>query len=365
MKNNWSCFYRCILTALLLISSVANASELSDRFHEYQQALKENDADKIATAAKSVFSVVENYPKNNKNFAAASLNYGKALMGLGKFEDAEIYAKKSLESHRKIYGDKGVQLIDPLLVLAEIRARDVYSNRNGGYRRYIEDALDIAKENDGKDSLLFARVNLEAGKITLNYAKERRAHTYLEVAHTAFYGPHKKDTYGRFYSSFYLGKYYLSRNLYKKAEPLLAEALDVVDVENGKDGQLELTTRAFLVETYDKLGQKEKSIEQCRAIGKATPFNMDQELVPLFNRVAEYPTSALEFRREGYAIAQFTISDSGFAEDIEILETKGASSFGDAAKKYLEQARYAPRFVDGAPVDTPDRKVKFNFNLAD
>ena len=364
MKNNRNGFFRCALGVLLLSSSIVHAGELGDRFQEYQKAVAQKDPEQIAATAKSVFAVVENYPIDNKNFAAAAMNYGNALIALKKPKEAEVYLEKSLESYRKIYGENGVELITPLLTLARIRANEVDLNRKLRYRSYIEDSLDIAESNKGDDSLLYAKVNLEAGKIALDMAKERRAHKYLEKAHAAFSGPFEKDTYGKFYSAFYLGKYYLSRKQYKKAEPLFVEALDVVDIESGKDGQLELTTRAFLVETYEELGLQDKSIEQCRAIGKATPFDMDQEPVPLFKRTLEYPTSALEQRREGYAVARFTISDSGFAENVEILESKGSSSFAEAAKKYLEQARYAPRFVDGSPVETPDRKMKFSFHLA-
>ncbi|WP_193162602.1 TonB family protein [Microbulbifer hainanensis] len=364
MKNNLICLIRFVLGASFLLSSIAYSSELGDHFREYQRAVKAKNPEQIAAAAKSVFSVVENYPIDNKNFAAATLNYGNALIAINKAEEAELYLQKSLESHRKIYGDNGIELIDPFLALAKVRAKEVKQSRKKRYRMYIEDALSIAKNSKGDKSLLFATVNLEAGKIALDFARERRARTYLKEAYTAFSGPYKTQAYGRFYSSFYLGKYYLAREQYEKAEPLLMEALDVVNVENGKDGQLELTTRAFLVETYEEMGLQEKSIEQCRAIGKATPFDMDHEPVPLFNRTLEYPKAALATGREGYAVARFTISDAGFAENVEILEANGSSSFGDAAKQYLEQARYAPRFVDGSPVDTPDREIRFNFHLA-
>ena len=364
MKNNRNWFFHCVLGILLLSSSVGHASELGERFQEYQQAVEAKDPDKIAVAAKSVFSVVEDYPIDNKNFAAATLNYGNALIAINKEEEAEAYLEKSLESHRKIYGDNGVEVIDPLLALAKVRAKEVKLSRKKRYRMYIDDALSIAKKSKGDESFLFATVNLEAGKIALDFAKEPLARTYLRKAHEAFSGPFKDQAYGRFYSSFYLGKYYLAREQYEKAEPLFIEALGVVNIENGKDGQLELTTRAFLVETYEEMGMQEKSIEQCRAIGKATPFDMDHEPVPLFNRTLEYPKTALATGREGYAVARFTISDSGFAENVEILEANGSSSFADAAKQYLEQARYAPRFVDGSPVDTPDREIKFNFHLA-
>lgn len=365
MKNNNSWLVRLILAVILALPLVTEAGELGERFREYKEALSTRDPAKIAAAAEVVYRVADKLPEDNKNYAAAAMNYGKALIDIHEYDKAELYLKKSVKSHRRAYGDKDARVIDPLLALARARAENVGHSDRYRYRNYIHDALEIAEASGGKQSPLYATVNLEAGKIALDSAKEWRALNYLDDAYQAFSGPLKDHISKRFLSALYLGKYYMARNQYKRAEPLLVEALQLIDGASDKDSQLELTTRAFLVEVYEELGQQEKSIEQCRAIGGATPFNMNQEPEPLFTRGLQYPPAALDSHAEGYAIARFTISDSGLAEDIEILETKGSSSFGSAAEKYLREARYAPRFVDGKPVSTPDRQIKFHFNMAD
>lgn len=363
-KDRWM-GSRVLLCLLICIPLSASAGELGDRFQDYQKALESDDRGRIVEAAEAVYRVAEKLPEANKNFAAAALNYGKALIATNDWRRAGVYLKKSLASYEKIYGDRSTQSIDVLLELARARAGDVGHSQRWRYRRYIGDALEIAAEREGEDSALHSIVSLEAGKIALDSAADPRAKEYLQDAYTAFSGPWKNSQLNHFYSAFYLGKYYLARNRYDEAEPMLLEALDLAEVKGSKASPLELTTRAFLVEVYEEMEQPEKSIAQCRAIGKARPFDMNREPEPIFSRRLEYPRMALDSHREGYAVARFTISDTGFAEDIEILDTEGSSGFGRAAIKYLEQARYAPRYVGGEPVGTPDRKMKFQFNMAE
>nr|WP_255775450.1 TonB family protein [Microbulbifer sediminum] len=340
------------------------AGELAERFTEYQQALKANDAEKIAAAAEGVYLAAESLSDSNANYAVAALNYGKALTRVKKLDQAETYLQKSLESHRKVYGEDDPRVIDPLLALAGLEAIQSWNGLKGKYRTFIRESLELAEKLEGKDSLLYANVALEAGKIALERAKDSWAISYLQPAYDAFSGPHRQYRRKHFFSAFYLGKYYLAREQFAAAEPMLADALQVVDSADSGDSTLEMMTRAFLVKVYEEMGDADSATEQAQAIGRAKPFDMNQEPEPLFRRTVEYPPKALKHRQEGYAVARFTITDTGLVEDIEIIEYDGSEAFGEAVIDFLEEARFAPRFVDGQPVSTADRKMKFSFNLA-
>ncbi|MFD1215909.1 energy transducer TonB [Microbulbifer celer] len=281
-----------------------------------------------------------------------------------RYEEAERVLSGALRLYCASYGKGAEELIDPLMLRAQARAAHVGHSARSRYKRFVDDALEIVEDSRGKDSYLYASLLQEGGKIGLDDAGDRFALEYLERSYSAFTGNLAEHELERFLAGFYLGKYFFSRKQYRQAEMYLAEALDLADTSSDKDTQLELAARAFLVEVYDHLGQREKSIAQCRAIGEAVPFNMDQEPQPIFRRKPEYPRSALDTGREGYAVVEFTISDEGFAKDVQILETKGSIGFGRATEDYLQNVRFAPRFVKGKAVDTPGRKMKVSFNIA-
>ncbi|HEY8570730.1 energy transducer TonB [Microbulbifer sp.] len=345
----------------------AQASGLGALFKDYQAALAEADSDAIMEKASAVYEYArQNLPQDSKSRAAATLNYSKALFAARKFQAADDLSEEALERFIASYGDVAQELLDPYLE----RARTVAGNLGASsghrqtHRHYLRKALKIAEQLQGKDSQLFAIISLEAGRIALDNAGSNTAFRYLEDAHEAFSGPYKDSTIYRFQANFYMGKYLMARKKYRTAQPYFEEALAVADTEGAPDSKLEMTVRAFLVDIYESVGESEKSIAQCRAIGKMVPFNMDQEPQSLFRRMPTYPAAALQSRREGYAVVSFTISDSGIPTDIETVETEGSDSFGVAAEDYIRGLRYAPRFENGEPVDTPDRKFKVSFSLA-
>ena len=350
----------------LAISVSVMASELGDLFATYQDSLDSGNQLEIARAAEAVYRYAsKELPEVSKSRAAATLNYGKALIDANQFDEAEDRLRESFGLYKQIYGEEGFELVDPLLELARARAEDVGDSRRHLYRKFLNDALEIAEINHGKDSGTYAAILLEAGKIALDNGKDVRANRYLEEAYEMFSGLDRANIRDYFFSAFYLGKYHLARKDFEKAELYLSEALGVADNDDLPDGQAELIVRAFLVEAYEELGQTKKATEQCRLIGRATPFDMNQEPKPLFSRALKYPAVALERKQEGFVVARFTIDDEGFARDIEIEKVSGSNMFSRSAVEYLEEARYAPRFVDGVAVDTKERRMSFKFSMAD
>ncbi|GAB2904468.1 TonB family protein [Microbulbifer echini] len=347
------------------VSFQVNASELGDLFDNYQAALKGGNLSEVVASAETVYGFCEsNLPDSSKSRAAATLNYGMALASFGKKSEAELYLRKAVKRYQSIYGEDALEVISPLMELAKSLAEDFQRSSRPEYRRPLKKALKIAKLQKGEESAFYAILSFEAGQIAMDYARDTWAYRYLVAAQDAFSGPFKEHTYYGFLSDFYLGKYLMLKGKYKEAEPYLLNALELADIEENRDEQLELVARAFLVEIFEKTGQVERSIEQCRRIGQATPFDMDQEPQPLFSPGLKYPKAALRTNMEGHVVASFTISDTGIPIDIEILETKGTKEFGRAAEEYLAGSRFAPRFIEGTPVETPDRRIRFNFNIA-
>ncbi|WP_237067681.1 energy transducer TonB [Microbulbifer guangxiensis] len=358
------------LGALLAIAGpwpLSHADDLGDLFSDYKRALQTGDAEEVAGAAALVYEyAAANLPESSKSRIAATINYGKALSQRGQFEQAEKLLSSSVDMLEKIHGEGGIELVDPLLEQVKNRLRQKRKTKDRGivYRRLAHRALKITRDTRGEGSLLYGVVNLELGRAALDQIGDLYAKKYLKTAHRLFARLPEAEGYYRSMSDFYLGKYHLSANQYGSALPYLESALVQVDRGEQPDGQLELTTRAFLVEAYEEVGAQEKSIEQCRAIGKARPFGPDQDPQPLFRRTPVYPQQALRAGQQGYAVVRFTISDTGMPTDIETVEWQGSEHFGRAAEAYIEKLRYAPAFENGKPVDTLGHQTKVSFNIA-
>lgn len=77
----------------------------------------------------------------------------------------------------------------------------------------------------------------------------------------------------------------------------------------------------------------------------------------------EYPRRALKRNREGKATLKYSVSASGFVEDIYVLEENPEDfGFAKAAKNALTQWQYAPKLIDGYPVMEKDMEKTFKFN---
>ena len=103
--------------------------------------------------------------------------------------------------------------------------------------------------------------------------------------------------------------------------------------------------------------------KHCRAIGAAKAFDANQEQRPLFRKAPEYPLQARRAGKEGEVVLRYTLDDQGFVEDPAVLDVKGGNIFSRAAIKALKQWRFAPRFIDGKPVATPELKHRITFEL--
>ena len=114
---------------------------------------------------------------------------------------------------------------------------------------------------------------------------------------------------------------------------------------------------------YQELGEPEKGTAHCLAIGRMTPYDENQDYLPLYRRAPRYPTSALQRGKEGFADVLFTVDSQGIVQDPEVFAHEGDAAFKKAALDAVKAFRYAPRFVDGEAVDTPGVKTRITFRF--
>ncbi len=125
---------------------------------------------------------------------------------------------------------------------------------------------------------------------------------------------------------------------------------------------LALASHARLVNIYERQGESEQATPHCVAIGSMTPWDNNQDPVPLFRQEPKYPMNAAKRGISGFAKLKFTITPEGSVSNIQILETKGSDAFGSNAVDALAKWRYAPKFENGKAV-TADAAVLLEFNI--
>lgn len=76
-----------------------------------------------------------------------------------------------------------------------------------------------------------------------------------------------------------------------------------------------------------------------------------------------YPGTAASRGIEGYAIVEFSVSQSGEVFDARILESEPGSVFDRAALKAIYKFKYHPQKVNGKPVISHKQIYQFTFEM--
>ena len=106
-------------------------------------------------------------------------------------------------------------------------------------------------------------------------------------------------------------------------------------------------------------------------------FFRDGEYIPLFKVVPIYPRRAQERGTMGYALVEFTITDTGSVENAQTIEGycsskrpddpevqfRPCSMFNSASARAALKLKYKPKIVDGKAVRVDDVPHKFTFIL--
>ena len=106
-------------------------------------------------------------------------------------------------------------------------------------------------------------------------------------------------------------------------------------------------------------------------------FFRDGEYIPLFKVVPIYPRRAQERGTMGYALVEFTITDSGSVEDAVTIEGycsskrpddpeaefRTCSMFNSASARAAIKLKYKPKIVDGKAVPVEGVLHRFTYIL--
>jgi len=358
-----------ILLAVLLLSlftTIPSAAE-SDKtslnaefikvYKQYQTSMKGKDsADALSLAEKALSLGTKLYGPHHETTAVLTYNYAQvyfinqtkiSVTSREYIESINLF-NQALDLYEKIYNENAPELIDPLMSLADVYLKKRRKPKLAA--KYYNRAIRIAEQNKTTMPLLYVDLSLEVGKDLLDSHHIRKSKRYLETAYNQYRKLLPENDARVALSTFWLAKYNYFNQDYKDAEPLFLEVVDIYNKAGVSGGQIALTSNAFLVRVYEKMGLSDKATAHCKAIGKAKPWDGDREQTPIFILEPRWPMSALRSGQTGFVRVGFTISEDGFVEDPEVKDHQGHEKFKKSALDALTKWRFAPKFVDGKAV---------------
>jgi len=333
-------------------------AEFTEAYRNYQQRVADGDhAEALLYAERAYQLGILIYGTAHKNSPALALNYGNALLKAGQRRQSVAILDTAIAMYEQIDGKNAQALIDPLMA----RGNATGSWDPKEQRTYYDRALELARIHLQADDLLRARLNLEAGVHLLQDGNADDSKRYVKTAYDQ-YRKQLPATDARVgIASFWFGKYELAKGDAGAAEPYFNQALATFEREGVPPNPLVVATHTLLVAVYQQLGDPSGATPHCVAVGKLKPWEEHAARVPLYGPPPDYPAEAKG--RDGYALIEFTIDAGGFVRDQKLLKTEGSDSFGEPALIAIGAWRYAPRVVDGQPLDTPGVQTQVEFKL--
>ncbi len=330
----------------------AREQEFNIAFAEYQRLSREGKWAESLPHAKQVYEIGKSvFGEKDPDTAILAFNYGKNLEQTRDYEGAARLYSESLAIDEALLGKDSPKLVRTLIPLGYSRDKAIRSKEA---EVHYDRALELTEKHYGPDSMEYAKLVLEVAE-SLVQMKGIRTKKYLQASYDIL----KKEKGDKDpltgLAAFQLGKFYMAAGSYKKAPDFLLEALNTFDNPDRPDNRAEMIAHGFLVEAFERQGQREEATQHCLAIGRMTPVADNQEHFPVYRVSPEYPPAAAKAKKEGWAQIEFTISSMGFVESPVILQSSD-EIFNKPALDVIEKWRYAPQFVDGKPVKT--EKVK-------
>ncbi len=334
----------------------AARAEFAQAYKTFKQLNDEGKDEQALPYAERAYRLgLQIYGENHANTAALALNLGETYEKTGHRKEAVKTLDKAIELYQLVYGKDSRELIDPFMARADAtgawdaKARDMF----------YQQALGIARKYVKPDDLLLAHLNLEAGIHLLRDGNVEESKPYLDDAYTQYRKQIAANDSRLLIAALWMGKYQLAISKPRAAEPFFNQVLAAL----GEDASnpVVLASHVLLVTTYEQLGESDKATPHCVAVGKLDPWKDAIPPAPLYRTDPEYPAEAKG--REGSATIEFTIDAQGFVRDATLMETQGSDAFGAPALDTVKDWRYAPRFSDGAAVDTAGARARVDFKL--
>ena len=336
-------------TTLAVTAAADPRQDFEAAFQAYREAVAEQRVDVAAVKAEEVLAIAEGvYPEDAPELAMLVFNHGFALGQAKQHDAAYPVLTRARALMRTAFGDEPNRMI-------RVEQALLNSSPPRFARRHLKRALELADARHGENNEVSADIKITGA---LRFWNKNTVGLLEEAAATFEW---HENTAKFVQAKMWIGWKLLAGGRYREAVEPFAIIVDSLPA----DDRQALTARAHLIEAFEQLGERDLATEHCLAIGRTRPWTGTANLYPLIKKPPTYPPSQLASRAEGSVLLELTVDKMGFVKNPKVLESKGGSAFEAAALEALDGFRYAPRFVDGEPVEVEGVMQRIAFVLAD
>jgi TonB family protein len=327
--------------------------ELDDFNAAYLQygETKDSEPEIAREAARRAYELgKELFGVNSERSAMLAINYATLISDESA---SQALLDEAVEIYQIVFGFGSEAMIDPLMRLGRTlndQGRAVLASQY--YRR----ALQLAENHSGTDSSKTGSIEIELGSINLREGELTEAWERIQRAKTILsnYSDAGSQS-GLTRIELLAGEYFLARNQYQNAiEPLLNA---LAKFERFPGSNVAVRNRIALIKAYENSNQQSLATIQCLAIGESRRLGVNENLRPVY-RVS---TEALRNHGiDGGIQVEFLVDREGFVKNPQLLTSLTDSALSQQVLETIQRFRFAPRFVNGSVVESPDQIYTFH-----
>lgn len=351
----WSIFF--------LHSPVFAQDDFNQAYRAYQDAEAQQDKPAILKHALSAYELGQKkFGERSENTRNLALNLAHAHVLNSQFQEAfDIFSR--LYQATDEYSVEALALVVEKLHLA----KEVFKSTRADRRRQH----DLVKSGFRIIAKLRKQINPTVVDLTYEFALVAYNKIYDRVLHrdiqtlmsdleTDLIAQEPNDT--RIQDvRFILGRMYLDREKYARAEAKFKEIVAHFKQQNDVSNPYSVASHGLLVQLYQKTEKYEQATEHSVALGQITPWQENVEPIPIYReQVEDYPKELKRKRIPGFVKIEFTISEIGEVIEATVIESSHRA-FNKMSLDTVKKWRYAPRFVDGKAVRSEGHIVTINF----
>jgi len=349
------------LAPAALFAGEGQKSEVFSLYKSYRASLKEGKSEAALKFAEQMYALTPGaFGKISKTHATATFNLAQINDLLKNDKAAAELYQEHVDILDKLKVPKDKRYLAKLVLLS---ASYIKINKIKEAITYGQKAVGLAKDLKLPDDIL-AVYELKLGiYYYLSYGKGRRAKQHINKAVDLFTEVYGNNDTKTAWAIFWRAKLDMGFKKNRRAAKEFEHVLNIYNKKLDAGDDRILQVHAFLVNIYEKLGEKEKSTQHCIAVATERPTGFDRDLDPLYKITPTYPYRAQMAGMSGYVIAEFTVDEFGQVKDIKTIGGKNIKYFEKNTYKALSQFRYAPTIRDGKRVKTEGVKHKITFMM--